>query len=115
MKIKLSPQRRGDDITVEVDGDVISINGREYDFSDVGEGSTIDSSLIPEEFIVGEVGREGGEIYLTVILPHGANPTNSVAFPEAIHVTIDGAVDLPRDPEPDLPEIEDEVENDVEA
>jgi hypothetical protein len=59
---------------------------------------------VPSEWIVGPVERIEGEIHLTLILPHGPNPSAAVAFPEPIINPADGVVALPFDPPADEPE-----------
>lgn len=99
MRISFSPQRRDDTLIIEKSsGDRLRINGELFNFNPLAEGDTIPS--IPCDWIVGPVERVGGEVCLTVILPHGPNPSEAVAFPEPITVTEDGPIDVPSDPEP---------------
>lgn len=105
MKINLSPQRRDDKLTVEVNGDRIRINGELLNFNTVPEGGRIALKDIPCEWIASDIVRKDGEIVLTLVLPHGPNPSQFVAFPEAISITEDGPVSLPEDKH------EEEVEN----
>lgn len=93
MKISFSPQRRDDSLTISKAGDIITINGESFDFSNVPDGATVTD--VPCEFITGPVDRIDGEIHLTLILPHGPNPSQSVAFPEPIPVIEDGPIPLP--------------------
>ena len=103
MKISLSPQRRDDTLTVVKTGDRLRINGDLFNFNPVSEGATIKASDIPCDWICGDVTRINGEIELTLILPHGANPSEAVAFPVALENVQDGVVALPFDPEPETP------------
>ena len=50
--------------------------------------------------LVGRVEKVDGEVCLTLILPHGQNPSRAVAFPEPITVTEDGPIEVPHDSEP---------------
>lgn len=95
MIIKLSPQRRDDILTVVKSGDVLTINGESYDFSSVPDGGTIPPRTVPCAWIVGPVDRINGEIVLTLILPHGANPAPDVANPAPLTAVPDGTVQLP--------------------
>lgn len=120
MIINLSPVNGGSKVEASVRGDAITVNGTEFDFSSVLDGDTIRGFYIPGMVFAGEVGRRDGEIYLTLIFPVGPNPSQSVAFPEPIHVINDGPVYLPRDPEPETPEIDfkaimEAMKNDLEA
>jgi len=95
MHISFSPQRRDDALEVSKSGDVLTINGEAYDFSPLPDGATIPAGEIPCEWIVNDVERIDGEIHLTLVLPHGPNPPEEVAFPEPITVMEDGPITLP--------------------
>lgn len=105
MHITLSPQRRDDNLTAARQGDVLTINGEAFDFTSLNEGDLIPE--VPCEWVVGPVERINGEIHLTLVLPHGPNPSQAVAFPDPITATQDGPIDLPRDPEPESEGVED--------
>jgi hypothetical protein len=100
MNINLTPQRRDDTLKVTKSGDVLTINGEAFDFSGLPDGATIPAGEIPCEWISGAVERVDGLIHLTLIVPHGANPSQSVAFPEPIANPPDGEITLPADPAP---------------
>jgi len=95
MIIKFSPQRRNDNLTLSKQGDILTINNIPYDFSPIPDGGTLPREAIDCEFICGDVERINGEIHISLILPHGPNPTRDVAFPEPITVIADGEVVLP--------------------
>lgn len=98
MIISFSPQRRDDTLELEkTNGDRLRINGELFNFGPLPDGGTIPVGEIPCEWIVGPVERIDGEIHLTLILPHGPNPSQAVAFPEPITVTEDGPVAIPHD------------------
>lgn len=96
MQIKLNPQRRDDTLTVAKYGDAVIVNGEPFDFSALPDGATLPAEAIASEFFSGPVERIGGEIHVTLTLPHGANPSHAVAFPDPITVTADGPVELPQ-------------------
>lgn len=101
MHVMLIPQLRDDTLTLERTApDRLRINGELFNFAPLAEGDTIPAGNIPCEWIVGPVERIDGEIHLTLILPHGPNPSQAVAFPEPIHVTQEGPVAVPQDEEP---------------
>ncbi|MBD9509985.1 hypothetical protein IB265_24730 [Ensifer sp. ENS10] len=100
MKIALSPTRSDDTLTVVKAGDVLTINGAAFDFSALPDGATIPAGEIPCEWIIGPVERVAGRLHLTLILPHGANPSEAVAFPAALDNPPDGPLALPFDPPP---------------
>lgn len=96
MRISFSPQRRDDTLTLERTApDRLRINGELFNFGPLPDGATIPE--VPCDWIVGPAERINGEVHLTLILPHGPNPSEEVAFPEPIHVTQDGPVAVPYD------------------
>lgn len=96
MKISFSPQRRDDALVIEKTiGDRLRINGELYNFNSLEEGDEVPAGAIPTEWIIGPVRRGNGEIDLTILLPHGPNPPQHVAFPEPIIVTENGLIALP--------------------
>lgn len=96
MQIKFNPQRRDDVLTAVKQGDALIVNGELFDFSALPDGATLPTEAIASEFFSGPVERIGGEIHVTLTLPHGANPSHAVAFPLPIAVTDDGPVELPQ-------------------
>lgn len=95
MIINLSPQRRDDGLAVTKSGDVLTINGETFDFSDLPEGATIPAGEVPCDWIVGPVERVGGELRLSIILPVGPDAEPWQAFPDPIIGPPDGPLDLP--------------------
>lgn len=104
MKIHLSPVRLDETLTASLAGEVLTLNGGVFDFSQLPEGATLPAEAIASDWIVGPVSRIDGELHLTLRLPHGPNPSREVAFPEPIHVTEDGPIALPLNPKPE-PEV----------
>lgn len=102
MQIKLSPQRRNDTLTASRAGDVLALNGVEFDFGPLPDGATLPAEAIDSEWIVGPVSRIDGELHLTLRLPHGPNPSQAVAFPAPLTVLGDGPIPLPFDPKPEV-------------
>ena len=99
MLIKLSPVRLDETLEVSVAGDVVTVNGQAFDFTQLPDGATLPADAIDSDYFVGDVERISGDLHLTLRLPHGANPSQAVAFPEPIHVTQDGPVELPSGPD----------------
>lgn len=98
MIIAFSPQRRDDALTLEkTNGDRLRINGELFNFNPLGNGDTIPAGAIPCDWIVGPVERTDGEVHLSIVLPHGPNPSQAVAFPESITVSEDGPIAVPHD------------------
>jgi len=103
MRISFSPQRRDDLLEVIKDGDILIINGEAFDFTSLPDGGTIPAGTVPCAWIASDVERIEDELHLTLVLPHGPNPSQAVAFPEPITVTEDGPIAIPYD-EPVQPE-----------
>ena len=88
------------DLNEEIDQ--IKINGVEYDFSEMPNGSTLPiyntetkSKNFDCEWICSDISRVDGELVLTLILPHGANASDSARFPQPINNPQDGLLELP--------------------
>ena len=96
MHIILLPQRRDDTLTVSKQGDTLTVNGIAYDFSVIPDGATLPASAVDCEFITGDVERISGVLHISLILPHGPNPSQEVAFPAPIINPPDGVLELPQ-------------------
>ncbi|WP_421581142.1 hypothetical protein [Shinella sp. M31] len=95
MQIVFSPQRSDQPLIVVKAGDSLTINGEVFDFTSLPDGAEIPAGGVPCEWIVGPVQRIDGKINLTLLFPHGPNPSLAVAFPEAIDDAQDGPITLP--------------------
>lgn len=89
-----SPQRRDDSLNISKIGEILTINGVEYDFTQLPDGATLPRDAIDCEWICGDVNRVDGELVIPILLPHGPNPTHEQAFPEPITVIEDGPINL---------------------
>jgi len=96
MKINLSPQRRDDVLTITKQGDVLTINGTEYDFTQLPEGGTLPADAVDCKWIVSDVKRVNGELELTLLLPHSADASEAARFPQPIIDPADGELELPK-------------------
>jgi len=105
MHITLSPVRLDETLTASLIGDVLTLNGEPFDFTQLPEGATLPAEAIVSDWIVGPVSRIDGDLHLTLRLPHGPNPSRAVAFPEPVMVTQDGPIALPFDPVPENVEV----------
>ncbi|OJF97562.1 hypothetical protein [Pararhizobium antarcticum] len=108
MNISFSPQRRNDALIIEKAGEVLTINGTAFDFSVIPEGATLPASAVDCEFITGNVQRIEGILHLTMILPHGPDPSADVANPADLSMPPDGVLAIPFD----LPTSEQSQEDD---
>lgn len=110
MKISLTPVRSDEQLEVSREGDTLILNGEPFDFSPLAPGASLPAEAIASEWFVGHVERVGGELELTIRLPHAANAPESTRFPVPITVTADGPVELPaydspaQEPEPEAAE-----------
>lgn len=95
MQINLSPVRSNEALTVSRAGDVLTVNGEAFDLTQLTNGATLPAEAIDSDYFVGPVERIDGELTLTLRLPHGPNPSQAVAFPQPVTVTVDGPVELP--------------------
>lgn len=92
MKISLSPTRMDMTLTAEVANDILTLNGAALDLSAVTESDPLEDHDHP--WIVGPIRREAGELQVTLLLPHGANPPQETLFPAPITIR-KGPVPLP--------------------
>lgn len=97
MKITLYPVRSDSQLTVGKQGDALTINGTPFDFSVIPDGATLPASAVDCEFITGNIERINGVLHISLILPHGPNPSQAVAFPATIINPPDGVLELPHD------------------
>jgi len=95
MIINLSPQRRDDTLEVTRTGDILSINGTNYDFTQLPEGATLPADAVDCPYVIGDINRTNGELELTLLLPIGPNAPYESRFPEPITAVEDGPVTLP--------------------
>lgn len=94
--VNLCPQRRADTLTLSKSGDILTLNGKAFDFSPLPNGATLPSSAIDSPFFCGDVERIDGVLHISLILPHGPNPPHHVAFPIPLTVTQDGKIEVPK-------------------
>lgn len=113
MRISFTPKRSDAVLTVSKSGEKLTINGDEFDFTDMPDGATIPAREVPCAWI-GDypIERIDGSLCLTLILPIGPNPSQAVAFPVDLIDPPDGLLDIPFDPPPPEPEfIEEELDH----
>lgn len=95
MVLRLSPQRRDDTLTINKSGDSLTINGVEFDFSQLPDGGLLPQNAVSCEWLESDVERINGELVLTLLLPHGADASEAARFPEPLVDVPDGVVELP--------------------
>jgi hypothetical protein len=94
MRLSFSPVRSDERLDLAVDGDVLTVNGEPFDFSALPEGATLPRSAVAYAWLGSDVERIDGELYLTMILPHGPAAPTETLFPATVIAT-DGPVPLP--------------------
>lgn len=95
MIVNFSPIRMDEQLVVEREDDIITLNGEAFDLSPLLEGASLPSTAIESKWFVGDIDRENGVISLTLVLPHGANAPIETRFPTAITLTENGPVQMP--------------------
>lgn len=95
MQISFSPQRRDGALTLSKAGDVLTINGDVVDLSAIPDGADLPADAIDNEWIVGTVGRIDGDLHVTLLLPLGADASQSARFPTDLVEPQDGLIALP--------------------
>lgn len=95
MRITFEPQRNDDTYVVLVDGDILTVNGVNYDFSPLTEGHILPHGAVNLPWLVSDVTRENGEITLKLILPHGADASEAARFPQPVNIA-SGPVEFPQ-------------------
>ena len=96
MQITLSPTRSDAPLSINKQGDTLTINGIAYDFSVIPDGATLPASAVDCEYITSNIERINGVLHLSLVLPHGPNPSQAVAFPEPLINPADGVLELPQ-------------------
>jgi len=96
MIINFSPVRKDGTLKVVKKGDVLTINDVVYDFIDFPDGASLDASAVDCEYITGDIERISGVLNITLILPHGPNPSKAVAFPVSLNDPKDGTIAIPK-------------------
>ena len=95
MNINFTPQLRDGTLELSKMGNVLAVNGIEYDFSPLENDDEIHSSAIESEFISGVVTRKEGVINLTIILPITVDATHEQCWPTPQFNIPDGPITLP--------------------
>ena len=81
IKINLNPRFEGDKTEASISGTVLTLNGTDYDLSQLPDGATAQH---PE---LGTVLRNGDDYELTILLTHGFNAPEATRFPAPVMVT----------------------------
>ncbi|DBA08412.1 hypothetical protein X778_34560 [Pseudomonas aeruginosa VRFPA07] len=92
------PAEFGDYTTVSVSGGVLTVEGRDYAFSDLADGAELTMEDFADPYPVYQVRRRGDTISVWIIYRYPAGATHAARYPEPVPVPgdFDGPVDLPR-------------------
>lgn len=97
MIIKFSPVRSDDVLEVIKRGEVLVVNGEEFNFSPLQDGATLLADAVSSNFITQSVERIDGQLQITLILPHSATAGMYSRFPTPSVNPSDGRLVLPTD------------------
>lgn len=96
MIIKFSPQRSDAVLTsLSVAGDVLTINGEDFDFGALGEGDVLPIGAVASPFVMGTVTRTGGAVMASILLPLPADASLARRFPVVVDIA-SGQVEIPQ-------------------
>lgn len=95
MQISFTPKRLDRKLTLDRQGDVLTINDEAFDFGPLKEGDTLPREAVACDWLASDVTRVDGELHLGLTLPHGNDAPKETRFPKPMSVTEDGPVDLP--------------------
>lgn len=95
MQISFSPRRQDKPLTLEKQGDALTINGELFDFSPLPDGATLPREAVTCDWLASDVARIAGEIHLSLILPHGRQAPKETLFPGVLAVATDGLIAIP--------------------
>lgn len=85
-------------LTIYKEGDVLIINGVEYDFTPLQEGQTLPQAAVGYEGVfAGPITRKDGHVVVILRMPYAYKDEadRSVTFPEPIIDPVDGDIVLP--------------------
>lgn len=107
MIIKLSPVFSDQPaLDVSVVGDVVTVNGKAFDFTPIPSGYSLPLEAIGSQLFNGPAVRDlDGILTITLIFPHPSYADEAMRFPEPINVLKDGTISLPSAPVPTQEEL----------
>ena len=86
MHFTFSPIRSEATLSASVAGDVLTVNGVRFDFSQLQNGDRLPASAIASDAIAGDVTRSGDVVHVALTLPHGEDAEEDVRFPAPVTV-----------------------------
>lgn len=103
MKIIFTPVGMEESVIYEKKGDILVVDGEEFDFSRMIDGDIIHSEAIKSTMFRESVERKGGKLNVTLVLPNPRNYSPEQAFPSPMENVPDGIIDLPKGLPEDIP------------
>ena len=97
MIITFSPQLRNGTLALSKQGDTLTINAVEIDFSPlpVGHKLPFEQCQKGHPFLLAAQRKEDGELEVAVLLPYGPGASEAVEFPLPVVVLQDGDIEVP--------------------
>jgi len=97
MIINYSPQLRNDTLALSKQGDTLTINDVEIDFSPLESGTKLPSEVCQtySPFLLAAQRNEDGELELTLLLPHSANAAQANLFTQPVVNPSNGQIQIP--------------------
>ena len=95
MHIDLIPLGYSGTLALSKAGDVLTMNGVDYDFTLLPEGATLPRTAVDCFWLASDVERIDGVLHLTLRLPHGGTAPPETLFPAPVIHPHDGPVTLP--------------------
>ena len=96
MKLKFIPKMHRPPMALTRRGDVLTIDGEDFDFAGLPPGATLPRDAVSSPRIARDVERDhAGELVVTLYLPHGEAAPRETRYPDPLKLMQDGPVDLP--------------------
>lgn len=95
MKISLIPQRRDSALELRRCGDLLTLNGEDFDLSAIPDKATLPRAAVDCAWLASDIARIDGVLQLALFLPHGPEAPAQTLFPAPLSLTVDGPVVLP--------------------
>lgn len=88
-QIKLSPVLGGPALSLEKQGATLKINGETFDFNALGQGDLLPHVSVLCAMLQSDVERQGDDISLTLLCPHGEDASPEELFPAPLSIAAD--------------------------
>ena len=95
MVIYLYPVRLEESLVVFKQGQTLTVNGEQFDFSPMEDGDSLPAIAVSSKWFTGNIDHVAGNLSLTLILPIPANFSPEQAFPLPLTDVPDGPVVFP--------------------